>query len=377
MPQLPLLLSRRQQLKLLGATALAGSFEHVASIRADASSGLALCQTARGRGLLYGSSSDERFTQAPSEYRDLFQKQCDLFAPILSWPQVNPKPDIQDLEWDPNVSFARGHQLKLTGAHLLWHRETPLWFGSLRARVSARNAVANHIAAIVSHYVGQVYSWNVVNEAINPTDGRPDGLRKSVLLKRLGPNFFDLAFRSARAADPSALLVYNEYGLETDAADQEARRTVLLRLLDKLQRQATPIDAIGLQSHLDVRSFHFDEKIYRGFLRDIASRGLKIIISELDVLDIGAPTAIPARDEVVADIYKQLLSVALDEPAVVAVVTWGLSDRYSWYNLWDKPYFRRRDDLPIRPLPFDEGFQPKPAFYALQSALENAPLRPG
>jgi endo-1,4-beta-xylanase len=325
--------------------------------------------------LYFGSTSDVHFTEAPAEYAALFAKHCDLFAPILSWRPVSPSPGVENREWDPNISFARAQGFQLTGAHLLWHFEVPTWFAALPDQASAKNAAISHIHAMVSHYAGQVLSWNVVNEAINPEDGRPDGLRSNILIDKLGPDFFDFAYRTARAADPSALLVYNEYDLEENNSVHEARRSALLRLLDRLQGQGTPIDGIGLQTHLKTRHFQFDEGVYRAFIRNIASRGLKVIISELDVLDIGAPSEIAARDRAVADLYKQVLSVALDEPAVIAVITWGISDRYSWYNLWDEPYFRRPDGLPKRPLPFDDGFQPKPAFYALQAALENAPRR--
>ena len=92
------------------------------------------------------------------------------------------------------------------------------------------------------------------------------------------------------------------------------------------------------------------------------------------MLDIEAPSEIAARDQALADLYKRVLSVALNEPAVTAVVTWGLSDRCSWNNLWHEPYFRRSNGLHKWPLPFDDAFQ-QPAFYALRAAFQNAPLR--
>lgn len=121
--------------------------------------------------------------------------------------------------------------------------------------------------------------------------------------------------------------------------------------------------------------FKFEPEIYRRFLKDIAARGVTILITELDVFDIGAPSDIEKRDQAVADCYKRILEVALDEAAVSAVVTWGLSDRYTWLTPRYSPRYTRPDGLPGRPLPFDEQFVAKPAYDAIARALQHAPAR--
>jgi endo-1,4-beta-xylanase len=57
------------------------------------------------------------------------------------------------------------------------------------------------------------------------------------------------------------------------------------------------------------------------------------------------------------------------------VVTWGLSDTDTWLTPASLEQFRRSDGLPERPLPFDAQLRPKPAFYAILNAFENAPSR--
>jgi endo-1,4-beta-xylanase len=269
--------------------------------------------------------------------------------------------------------------LKITGAHLLWYMRTPPWLETL-SRADAEKAVAAHIARIAGVYRGRVYSWNVVNEAIEPPQKGPDGLRmNSPLVRVLGTDFFATAFREARAADPNALLLYNDYDLDLDVPWQQARRDALFRLLDRLQKANAPIDGVGLQSHLKYRQIaDFHEKPYRGFLHDLAARGLKIVITELDVDDIGLPADTVARDQAIADVYARFLAVALDEPAIAGLVTWGICDAYSWHNhtQWF-PEYSRADHLPQRPLLFDANFQPKPSFYAVLNALRNAPKRVG
>ena len=327
-------------------------------------------------GLAYGSDSDVWFRDAPSAWRDLLLSQCALYAPILSWQELAPDPTHEDDRRDLNVPIVLKAGLKLTGAHLLWYRRTPPWLETL-SRDQAQQAVAAHIQRLAGLYRGQCFSWNVVNEAIEPRQNGPNGLRTdSPLVRALGPDFFAPAFHEARAADPAALLLYNEYDLELDTPDHEARRTALFHLLDSLQSAQTPIDGVGLQSHLSFARFdRFNDKVYRRFLHDLAARGLRIVISELDVEDRGSSPEPQARDRQIADVYERFLSVALDEQAVVALVTWGLSDAYSWYNGKYFPEFGRPDHLPQRPLLFDADLQPKPAFYAVLKALQNAPRR--
>jgi len=336
-----------------------------------------LRMAAAAKGIVYGSCSDEQFRKQAEAYKTLFLSQCALYAGILSWQGIAPDIAHEDDERDPNVAVALAGGLKLTGAHLLWHEHTPAWLESL-PREKAQEATAAHIQRLAGFYRGKCFSWNVVNEAIHPQDHAPDGLRvDSPLPRALGPEFFEAAFREARVADPGALLLYNEYDLELDTPDQEARRVALFHLLDRLQKAKVPIDGVGLQSHLKLaRMGDFREKKYRSFLHDLSQRGLKIAITELDVDDRGAPAAETERDRAVADVYSRFLGVALDEQFVVALVTWGLCDPFCWlnHNVYF-PQFVRPDGLPQRPLLYDAALRPKPAYDAVLSALQHAPRR--
>jgi endo-1,4-beta-xylanase len=365
-------MTRRRCLQLLGAS-LVAAFE--SRLHAEAAPVPSLRGIAASKGLKFGSAADNNMLEAPREYAVLFAEQCALLAPILSWATVSPTPDRDDYSrGQPNVDFACQHGLQITGAHLLWHERTPRWFEAIQDPEVAQEAVHDHITTMLTHFKGAAWSWNVVNEALNPREGRPDGLRNSSLLDKLGPDFIANAFTFAREADPSLILVYNDYGFEDEKEGAPEKRRALLQLLDSLLQNKVPIDAIGLQSHLNIAS-KFDEQAYRTFLQDISSRGLKIIITELDVLDKSAPTDIAQRDQAVADTYAKFLSVALDETAVSGVVLWGLSDRYSWQNT--RSDSERPDHLPNRPLPFDTNFTPKPAFEVIVKALRNAPARIG
>ena len=371
------MITRRNLLKRTGGAVLAAALPPLACAEAAPSAGLTLKAAAAKAGLRFGSSSDVPVATTSDTYRSLFLEQCELLAPIMSWSFVAPRRDGADpASEDPNLRFGFEHHLAITGAHLLWHERVPSWFGQIADSTSAQGAALGHIRAMTDRYRGKILSWNVVNEALQPRDGRPDGLRNSPLLAKLGPDFFDIAFRTARKGDPDAFLVYNDYGLEMDKPDHEKKRTALLRLLDRFAEDGTPIDAVGLQSHLALDGARFDEKLYRGFLHELASRNLKIIISELDVLDKTVTGDFAARDQAVADFYARFLAVALDETAVVAVVNWGLSDKFTWLTPQTEPSFARPDGKPARPLAFDDAFAPKPAFDAIRTAFEHAPPRP-
>ena len=233
-------------------------------------------------------------------------------------------------------------------------------------------AIVAHIHSLAERYRGKIHSWDVVNEPIEPNNGRSDGLRTTVFLDKMGMDYIDLAFRTAREADPTARLVVNEYCIELDTPEHEARRVALLELIQRMQRSGTPVDAVGIQAHLTCAdNSPFSASRLRRFVAEIAGLGLTIQITELDVIDNDAPGDQTIRDRTVADTYSRFLDAILDEPAVKMVVTWGLSDRHSWLAK------SRRDQLPSRPLPFDAHLEPKLAFEAMARAFAHAPQRPG
>lgn len=214
----------------------------------------------------------------------------------------------------------------------------------------------------------------MVNEAIDAQED--DGLRRDYpWYETIGPSYIAESFHAAHAADPDALLVLNEFGFETDDGFDRAidKRQKALTVLDGLLAADVPVHAFGIQAHLAAGDFaqKFDREGYRGFLADLADRGMKILVTEVDVLDDGLPAEIAIRDAAVADTYARYLDVTLDEPAVAFLMTFGLSDRFTWLEE-DYP---RDDGAERRPLPFDADLRPKPAYDALLSGIQGAAPR--
>ena len=357
---------RRRAVLGVSAAALA-----VRRIRTAAAAENTLRNAAAAAGLRYGANCDPLITATPLSYQKLFAAECALLAPNFGWTMASPTPDELDLSrLHPILAWAGQHGIALTGMHLLWHEAQPKWFEAITDRASAWLHMLRHVTALASRTAGKVYAWNVLNEEVSP---HGDLLPQS-FTARFGIPAVAEAFEAARQADPAALLAVNEFGIEGASRESARKRRGLLALLDQLLAAKAPVQAVGIQSHLSL-GIGFDPAGFAGFLDEIAGRGLRIVLSELDVLDVSAPANIDVRDRLVADLYARYLAVALAQPAVVAMVTWGLSDRYTWLVPASSPHFRRPDGLPCRPLPFDAEFQPKPAYAALRRALQQAPHR--
>lgn len=329
---------------------------------------------AAAKGLIYGAASQYKILSSNPELAVRFAQECAMLVPEveLKWKDLRPNPDSFDFtksDWLAN--FARTRGMLFRGHTLVWHRSLPKWFAGTVNSQNAEQILLNHIVTVVKHYAGKIHSWDVVNEAISHKGGRSDGLRKSPWLQFLGPDYIDIAFRAAAEADPQALLVYNDFGLDYDTRKDEAKRTAVLRLLERLKSQGTPVHALGIQAHLYGHETRFNSSKLKAFLHNIAELGLKILITELDVVDKKLSMDIDVRDRLVAAVYEDYLSVALDEPAVIAVLTWGLSDQYTWLSQIEP----RKDGAPVRPLPLDAQLEYKLTWDAIARAFDRAPMR--
>ena len=358
---------------LAGCARALGAATAALTLGAAADPTASLAAVAESRGLRYGATVSGELLASLPAYAALVVGQCALLAPVLDWDVISPREDELRVDTDVGVvRFARSHGLPLTGWHLLWHLALPKWFARLPDAATARRAIETHITRMGATYAEGTWSVNVVNEALNPRDGSADGLRRSALSAHLGSDYIDIAFHAARRAFPDAQLLLNDYGMEQEGPEMQQRREALLGVLDRARKAGTPIDGVGLQAHLTLQSA-FDAAGFTGFLRQIASRGFSIVITELDVLDVAAPAAFAIRDREVASLYGRFLDATLKEPEVAAVITWGLSDRDTW--LTPEFNFVRFDRLPIRPLPFDRDLRPKPAYFAIRDCLSHASLR--
>jgi len=342
-------------------------------------SGAPLYETALRRGLVYGSST-ATWQISDSAYRRLFEREAAILftEDDLLWYRLRPKP-TSPLDFtfgDRIIGFAQRHGTLVFGAHLVWDQG----FGSgwkqsdlfgLNER-KARDLLFGTVDAVVRRYRGRVAAWSTVNEAVSDS-----GLRSDVpWFQTIGPSYVAESFHIAHEADPDALLVLNEFGFETDDPNGTAaqKRAATLKVLDQLMGRKVPVHALGIQAHLQGGFFasFFDPKGYRRFLSEVADRGLKIVITELDILDDDMPLDACPRDKAVADVYRRYLDVALEERAIVSLMTFGLSDRYTWLQ----EDFPRDDGGRRRPLPFDTKLRPKLAYAALKKGLEGARSRP-
>lgn len=326
---------------------------------------------AQARGLIWGAAVQQTQLRDDAEFAALVAQQCSSMTPEweMKWASMESRKGQRNFaRADAMVAFARNHGLGIRGHALVWHRSVPAWaLNSL-----TWGAVAAHVEAMLRRYGGApFFEWDVLNEVIEPNDGRDDGLRNSPFLKALGPDYIGRTLELARATAPAAKLYINEYSLDYNGSIEQARRDKLLRLVDSLKKANVPLDGVGIQGHLRIDKSPFSAEALRKFLADLASRQLRIAITELDVREQNFDLPIEERDRIVAAEVKRYLDVVLDEPAVAGVTAWGLSDRYSWRSTPEliAKGFRNRG------LPFDETLVPKPFRDTVVAALERGPAR--
>jgi len=369
--------TRREFIRSAGAAAGAGAlhpFDRSISFGKSEGTNTSLKDRAAQKGLLCGSAVTQTHLTHDPAFQAVIATQCSIITPEveLKWGRLRPTPDTYDFasaDWLSN--YAQHHHIKFRGHALVWHEELPSWFASYVNPQNAKSLLLDHIATVVGRYAGKIHSWDVVNEVIWPPDKRSDGLRDSPWLRNLGPAHIELAFHAAAQADPHALLTWNENWLEEDSDMGDAKRASLLQHLKDLLPRGVPIQAIGLESHLIGDHKTIAGPRFQQFLSQISDMGLKILVTEMDVRDFNLPNDIAVRDQAVADLYYRYLSTVLEHKAAIAMLTWGLSNKYSWTAQFNP----RADHAPVRPLPYDADMNPTPAWSAIARALDNAPPR--
>jgi endo-1,4-beta-xylanase len=343
---------------------------------------------AQARGLLYGAAVVTELLdvdgaaagKTADPYTQLVLSQANIVVAenAMKWRALRPSPTTFEFsQADRLMRFARVADQRVRGHNLCWHEGLPDWFATTATKENAQQLLVNHIQTVAGRYRGQIHSWDVVNEAVLPKDGRADGLRKTPWLDLLGPGYVELAFQTAAAADPAARLTYNEYDIELDTPEQSDKRACVLMLVRRLKARNVPIHAVGIQSHLRADEPRAGVGL-RNFIRELKKLDLEVYVTELDVNTRGVEGGPAVQDEAVAAVYEQYLGLVLSEPNVAAVLTWGITDAHTWLNNSKAEWVVRKDGARQRPLPFDDDLQPTPAFDAVRSAMDasRAPAQP-
>ncbi|HEX5105039.1 MAG TPA: endo-1,4-beta-xylanase [Pirellulaceae bacterium] len=354
-----------------------------ASRSPDSLAGLAARSGRRfGSAVAWGRPRADRGSFANPAYAAILERECTLLVPEneLKWQWTRPGPTRFDFrQADAIADYAKAHDFGLRGHTLLWlpQKWYPKWlvghdFGPQPA-AAAEAMLKEHVQTVCRRFGSRIYSYDVVNEAVQPETGK---VRDTVITKALGHEAtLDFMFHTARAEAPQAQLVYNDYMSWERNSDDETHIRGVLKLLEGFRKRGTPVDALGIQSHIRLLKplsvaelVRESEGPWRRFVDEVVAMGYKLVITEFDVNDRMAPANIMQRDRMVADYAKAYLDLMLSYPQLRDILAWGMVDRYSWLNNFDP----RRDKLLKRGTPYDANFRPKPLRQALAAAFASA-----
>jgi len=267
---------------------------------------------------------------------------------------------------DSIANFAKQHGLKLRGHNLCWHAQAPNWMfknekGDTISKEILLKRLKDHITTVVNRYKDRIYGWDVVNEAIDDRDSV--FFRQSAWFKICGEEFIAKAFEYAHAADPKAVLFYNDYNTENPK-----KREKIYQMVKKMKEAGVPIHAVGLQGHWSVNNPSREE--LEKSIQMFSSLGLQVQVTELDVSVYAgrqggqliqgqrrdtATGFTPEMEEPQREKYKMIFDVFRQHKDKITGVTfWNLSDRYTWLD------GRGRKNYPLL---FDVNRQPKKAYW--------------
>jgi len=270
--------------------------------------------------------------------------------------EIHPEENVYDWkDADQTVKFGEENGLTVIGHCLVWHSQAPKWMfvdkeGKTVSREVLIDRMYHHITEVVGRYKGRIKGWDVINEAFND-DGT---YRETPYYKIIGPDYFELAFKFAHAADPDAELYYNDYSMS-----KPEKRDAVCKLVRELKAKGCRIDAVGMQSHNGLD--YPDLTDYENSIKALAKEGVKVQFTELDLNMLpnpqnfgGAEISQHANYMKKMDPYKKGLTKAAQKQFnerylaffkiykkyakdIERVTIWGVDDGTSWLNDWPIP----------------------------------------
>ena len=290
----------------------------------------------------------------------------------MKWQIVEPTQGTYDWsQADELVNFAHKNNQLVRGHTLIWHNQLPTWLtdgvanGSI-TKAQLMDLAQKHITTEVTRYRGKIWQWDVCNEFF--TDSNPSQLDpNNWWIVNAGPEIIPNAFKWAHAADPNALLFYNDYNIGGEDGSN-AKSDAVYAYLKGLLADGVPIDGVGNQGHLDTQ-YGWNPNLLRQDLERYASLGLKIAITEADVRTF----VNNATDQVPTDNlalfahpyeYSEMLKACLAVRQCISFTVWGFGDADSWVP----GFFTGEGYATI----YDVNLNPKPACTELQQDLRLA-----
>lgn len=260
-------------------------------------------------------------------------------------------------EGDVIVDFAQNNSQIVRCHNLVWYSQLPSWVSSGSwTNETLTSAMTTHITNEVTHYKGECYAWDVVNEALS--DDGDGSFRDNVFYENIGEYYIPIAFSTAAAADPDAKLYYNDYSIEFTGA----KLTAALGVVDLIQGAGVQIDGVGLQGHFIVGSVGSASSL-ASVLEQFTAKGVDVAYTEVDVRHESVPADSTAIEQQATD-YANVVSACLQVEGCVGITIWDFDDKYSWIP----STFEGQGEACL----YDDNLSKKPAWTSVSSVLAAA-----
>ena len=301
---------------------------------------------------------------------EIIKKQFNSVTAENAWKpgEIHPKEGVWNFGLaDCIANFCRENGIKMRGHCLCWHSQFADWMFTDKKGKPVKKEVfyerlREHIHTVVNRYKDVVYAWDVVNEAIADDNMmfrsfrpgvKPSPYRQSRHFELCGDEFIAKAFEFAREADPTGVLIYNDY-----STVDPGKRERIYEMVKKMKEAGVPIDGIGMQGHYNI--YFPDEEALDKAITRFSEIVNTIHITELDLrtnmesggqLMFSRGEAKPQAGYISTlqeDQYNRIFKIFRKHKDVIKNVTfWNLSDKDSWLGVNNHP------------LPFDENFKAK------------------
>jgi endo-1,4-beta-xylanase len=330
-----------------------------------------LAELAAARGITIGTEFGTDLTIDP-RYCQIMKRDFSVAAlSEFSWPDIWLGPGQYDFSHlDMVVDYASQRGWRIRASHLLYGTDSaiPNWLKNGNyTRDEYIQLMQQYIRDVVSRYKGRVQEWSIANEAIN----RSYSYGADFWNDHIGPEYIPIAFRTAREADPTGILIFNE---DNNEAPQDADTTRVVNKMyatvQQLKADGVPIDVVGMQMHFFLpwnSQIHPDKTAVIATMQKFAALGVRIYITEFDVDLEHLPGTQAEKLELETKVYGDMMQACIESGVCDSFTTWGLSDSTSWLTC-DYDWCIEKD-VNAAPLIFDVDFNPKPAYFAVRDAL--------